>query len=73
MRQLHTVLVDAFPDVVSDSTVKRARRELARMDGEKKRYCTLISEANQEKRTLWCQKQLDDEKGLESIMYSLDR
>ena len=55
--KLHAMLRERFPDVsVSESTVKRAKRELGWV-AKKTRYCALISEVNQEKRVQWCQKQ----------------
>ena len=58
--KLHAMLREQFPDVsVSESTVKRAKRELGWV-AKKTRYCALISEVNQEKRVQWCQKQIDD-------------
>lgn len=59
--KLHALLREKFPDcVVSESTVKRARRELGWM-AKKTRYCALISSNNQEKRVEWCKTQ--QEKG----------
>ena len=52
--RLHRLLRQAFPNlVVSQSTVKRARRELGWV-AKKTCYCALISEKNQQKRLDWC-------------------
>lgn len=55
--KLHSILMEEFPDLsVSQSTVKRARRELGWV-AKKTRYCALISDANKEKRLEWCKRQ----------------
>ena len=55
--RLHHLVRDQFPSLsVSQSTVKRARRELGWM-AKKTRYCALISDKNQEARVEWCKKQ----------------
>ncbi len=57
--KLHQMLETAFPELkISESTVKRARRELGWM-AKKTRYCALISETNQEKRVQWCKQQVE--------------
>ena len=55
--RLHSMLKEEFPElVVSESTVKRARRELGWV-AKKTRYCALISDSNKEKRLKWCKQQ----------------
>ena len=55
--KLHAMLSEKYPElVVSQSTVKRARRELGWV-AKKTRYCALISGSNQEKRLEWCKAQ----------------
>ncbi len=57
--KLHHMLLLQFPGLtVSESTVKRARRELGWV-AKKTRYCALISETNQEKRVQWCEQQTE--------------
>ena len=54
---LHNMLTAEFPELtVSQSTVKRARRELGWV-AKKTRYCALISDTNKEKRLEWCKQQ----------------
>ena len=55
--RLHQKLVAEFPALmVSQSTVKRARRELGWV-AKRTRYCALISEVNTAKRLEWCRQQ----------------
>ena len=59
--KLHALLKEEFLElVVSQSTVKRARRELGWV-AKRTRYCALISTTNKEKRLDWCKSQ--QEKG----------
>ena len=55
--KLHNMLTVEFPELtVSQSTVKRAQRELGWV-AKKTRYCALISDTNKEKRLEWCKQQ----------------
>ena len=57
--KLYRFFREKYPEVsVSESTVKRARRELGWV-AKKTRYCALISDKNKAARLEWCKKQIE--------------
>ena len=69
-RQLHTLLVQQFPDVkLSHSTLKRAKYELGWVITNPK-YCQLIRDANKEKRLAWCKKMIEDGEQFEDVLFT---
>ena len=58
-KKLRDKLLERFPSLnMSLSTVKRVRTEL-RWTAKKTRYSALVSDANQEKRVVWCNERME--------------